>query len=360
MELKPRLLDLYIIKKFIFTFFIALLLIIGIVIIFDISEKIDDFVSNEAPLKAIIFDYYLNFIPYFMNMFSPLFVFITVIFFTSKMASNSEIVAILSCGISFHRMMVPYIISAAFIALFSLGLNLFVIPKSNEIRVKFEEKYIKGHNKTTVRDIHYQISPGEFVFVESFSSWNNTAYRFTLEKVRDNRLVSKLSAETAVWDSTRGCWNLRKYFIRDYSTALEDHIRSGASLDTVIDLSVNDLYIQKGAVETLSYERLNELISIQKMRGDENVKVALIEKHTPLFKEAAGRHRMEYRHRHRIEFLIHSLPEIQPDVRLHGFPSAGHCPVGAEHPFRDNCRLPVQDSAEITGTALKAISQPLE
>ena len=280
MELKPRLLDLYIIKKFIFTFFIALLLIIGIVIIFDISEKIDDFVSNEAPLKAIIFDYYLNFIPYFMNMFSPLFVFITVIFFTSKMASNSEIVAILSCGISFHRMMVPYIISAAFIALFSLGLNLFVIPKSNEIRVKFEEKYIKGHNKTTVRDIHYQISPGEFVFVESFSSWNNTAYRFTLEKVRDNRLVSKLSAETAVWDSTRGCWNLRKYFIRDYSTALEDHVRSGARLDTVIDLSVNDLYIQKGAVETLSYERLNELISIQKMRGDENVKVALIEKHT--------------------------------------------------------------------------------
>ena len=143
MELRPRLLDLYIIKKFIFTFFIALLLIIGIVIIFDISEKIDDFVSNEAPLSAIIFDYYLNFIPYFMNMFSPLFVFITVIFFTSKMASNSEIVAILSCGISFHRMMVPYIVSAAFIALFSLSLNLFVIPKSNEIRVEFESKYIK-------------------------------------------------------------------------------------------------------------------------------------------------------------------------------------------------------------------------
>ena len=111
-ELKPRLLDLYIIKKFIFTFFVALILIIGIVIIFDISEKIDDFVSKEAPLKAIIFDYYCNFIPYFMNMFSALFVFITVIFFTSKMAANSEIIAILSCGISFHRMMVPYIVSA--------------------------------------------------------------------------------------------------------------------------------------------------------------------------------------------------------------------------------------------------------
>ena len=280
MELKPRLLDIYIIRKFILTFFIALILIIGIVIIFDISEKIDDFVSKEAPLKAIIFDYYLNFIPYFVNMFSPLFVFITVIFFTSKMAADSEIVAILSCGISFHRMMVPYIISATLIAILSLGLNLFVIPRSNEIRVEFESKYIKGHNKTTVRDIHYQIAPGEFVFVESFSSWNNTAHRFTLEKVEKNRLVSKLSAQTAVWDSLGGCWKLKKYFIRDYSSSLSDQVRSGAQLDTVIDLSVSDLYIQKGAVETLSYKDLNRLIDVQKLRGDENVKVALIEKHT--------------------------------------------------------------------------------
>ncbi|MBO8453497.1 MAG: LptF/LptG family permease [Bacteroidetes bacterium] len=280
MELKPRLLDLYIIKKFIFTFFIALLLIIGIVIIFDISEKIDDFVSNEAPLTAIIFDYYLNFIPYFMNMFSPLFVFITVIFFTSKMAADSEIVAILSCGISFHRMMVPYIVSATLIAMFSLCLNLFVIPQSNATRVEFEAKYIKGHNKKTARNIHYQIAPGEFVYVESFSSWNNTAYRFTLERIKDNKLVSKLSAETAVWDSTASCWSLRKYFIRDYTSALGDRVRSGAQLDTVIDLSVNDLYIQHGEVETLSYKDLNEMIAIQKMRGDANVKVALIEKHT--------------------------------------------------------------------------------
>ena len=280
MDLKPRLLDLYIIKKFIFTFFIALILIIGIVIIFDISEKIDDFVSNEAPIKAIIFDYYLNFIPYFMNMFSPLFVFITVIFFTSKMAANSEIVAILSCGISFHRMMVPYIVSAAFIALFSLALNLFVIPQSNATRVEFESKYIKGHTKKTVRNIHYQIAPGEFVYVESFSTWNNTAYRFTLEEIRDNKLISKLSAETAVWDSTAACWKLKKYFIRDYTSALGDQVRSGAELDTVIDLSVKDLYIQKGEVETLSYKKLNEMIDIQKMRGDANVKVALIEKHT--------------------------------------------------------------------------------
>ena len=121
-------LDWYIFKRFMLTFFVSLILIIGIVIIFDISEKIDDFVKNEAPLNAIIFDYYLNFIPYFINMFSPLFVFITVILFTSRLAANSEIIAILSTGISYHRMMVPYLAAATIIAGLSLSLNLFVIP----------------------------------------------------------------------------------------------------------------------------------------------------------------------------------------------------------------------------------------
>ena len=280
MDLKPRILDLYIVKKFIFTFFIALLLIIGIVIIFDISEKIDNFVSHEAPLKAIIFDYYLNFIPYFMNMFSPLFVFITVIFFTSKMASNSEIVAILSCGISFHRMMVPYMFSAALIALFSLTLSLFIIPNSNKVMDEFKSKYIKTSYQNTGRDIHYQISPGEFVYVESFSRWNNTAYKFTLEKVKNNRLISKLSAETAVWDSTFNGWTLKKYMIRDYTGAMTDNIRTGARLDTVINLTVTDFYLTKNTVTTLSYKELNQMIETQKMRGDDNVKLAQIEKHT--------------------------------------------------------------------------------
>ena len=184
-DLRPRKIDVYIVRKFITTFFVALLLIIGIVIIFDISEKIDNFVSKEAPLKAIVFDYYVNFVPYFMNMFSPLFVFITVIFFTSKMAADSEIIAILSCGISFHRMMVPYIFSAALIAILSLCLNLFIIPEANKTRLDFEDKYVKARFASVGRNVHYQTSPGEFVFAESFSSWNKTAYRFTIEKIED-------------------------------------------------------------------------------------------------------------------------------------------------------------------------------
>ncbi|MCI6492390.1 MAG: LptF/LptG family permease [Bacteroidales bacterium] len=279
-DLRPRKLDAYIVRKFISTFFIALILIIGIVIIFDISEKIDDFVSKEAPLKAIIFDYYLNFVPYFMNMFSPLFVFITVIFFTSKMAADSEIIAILSCGISFHRMMVPYIFSASLIALLSLCLNLFVIPESNKTRLDFENKYVKTRFMSVGRNVHYQISPGEFVYAESFSSWNKTAYRFTLERIEDNKLISKISAESAVYDTTSGKWRLKKYFIRDYNEDLTDQIRSGEQLDTTLALSVKDFYLTENTVETLTYKELNELIATQRMRGDANVKFALIEKHT--------------------------------------------------------------------------------
>ena len=280
MFLAPKKIDWYIFRKFMGTFFVALLLIIGIVIIFDISEKIDDFEEKKAPLNAIIFDYYLNFIPYFINMYSPMFVFITVIFFTSKMASNSEIVAILSGGVSFHRMMVPYMVAAVLITILSLGLNLFVIPEANKDLVKFEQQYLKEKPKKANRNIHYQVAPGQFVYAESFSSWNNTAYKFTIERIEDSKLVSKISAETAVYDTINGSWRLKKYFIREFNDDLTDDIRSGRQLDTIIPLSVKDFYFSENTVTTLNYAELNEMIRIQKMRGDANVKHALIEKNT--------------------------------------------------------------------------------
>ncbi len=282
MEAGFKKIDKYIIKKFILTFFIALLLIIGIVIIFDISEKINHFVENHAPLRAIIVDYYVNFVPYFVNMFSPLFVFITVIFFTSRMAANSEIIAILSCGVSYRRMMVPYMVSAFLIAALSLSLNLWVIPRSNVKRIQFEQKYVKHRNSLSSNNVHYQIDTGKFVYVESFSSWNNTAYGFTLEDIRDNRLVRKLSADKAVWDSTMGGWKLKKYFIREYTDGLQDRVSTGAELDTVLNLTVTDFYRNKKTVETLPAAALDQLIATQKMRGDANVMYALIEKHTRL------------------------------------------------------------------------------
>ena len=275
-----RKLDWYIFKRFLVTFFVALLLIIFIVIIFDISEKIDDFVKNEAPLKAIIFDYYLNFIPYFVNMYSPLFVFITVILFTSRLAANSEIIAILSGGISYHRMMVPYIAASLIIAALSLGLNLYVIPHANRDRTEFDDQYLKKKSGPKERNIHYQIAPGQFVYVESFSNWNKTAYKFTLESVEDNQLVSKLSAESAQWDTTIKGWKLKRYFLREYTSGLEDKVVYGEKLDTVIALTVDDFRFNENTVQTLNADELDQLIETQKMRGDANVMYAEIEKNT--------------------------------------------------------------------------------
>ena len=211
-------------------------------------------------------------------MFASLFVFITVIFFTSRMAANSEIIAILSCGVSFHRMIVPFLASAALIALLSLGLTFFVIPHANATRVEFEAKYIKRHNTYNLRDLHYQISPGQFVYIESFSRWNNTAYKFTIEDMDGHRLTRKVSAETAVWDSTMAGWHLNKVFIRDYTSGLKDNVSFKEQQDTVIALQIKDLFNNEKTVETLNIRELNDLIATQKMRGDANVMYAAIER----------------------------------------------------------------------------------
>ena len=271
--------DRYIIRKFISTYFFAILLIIGIVIIFDISEKIDDFVAKEAPLRVIVFDYYLNFIPYFINMFSPLFVFITVIFFTSKLAANSEIIAMLSSGLSFRRLMRPYFISAFVIALMTVCLSLFIIPPANKNRLIFEETYIKKPYSNMNRNIHFQLQPNHFIYMESFSNWNNTAVRLTLEQFDGNQMVSKLFAESAAWDTTFNGWRLNNYYIRHIDGDQETLVQ-GARKDTVLDLTAAELKQRKGAVEALDYFDLNREIEKLKMRGDARVKLAQIEKNT--------------------------------------------------------------------------------
>ena len=173
-----RKIDWYIIKKFLGTFFFSISLILLVVIVFDISEKIDDFIEKEAPLRAIIFEYYLNFIPYFGNLFSPLFTFIAVIFFTSKMANNSEIISILGSGVSFKRMLLPFMISATIIASLSFTLGNLIIPPANQVRLEFENIYIKNPYRNKDKNIHMQISPGNFVYMESYNSTKNIITNF--------------------------------------------------------------------------------------------------------------------------------------------------------------------------------------
>ena len=278
---KLKIIDWYIIRTFIGTYFLTLLIVIVIIVVFDISEKINHFVDNQVPLKEIVFDYFANFIPYIINMYSPMFVFITVIFFTSKLAQNSEIIAMLSNGIGFNRLLVPYLLSATFVAIFSLVLNLYVIPPANKVRLDFENKYIKAKSTLgATRDVHYQLEPGEFVYVESFSSWNNTAYRFTLETIDENKIMSKLTAETAVWDTTFNGWKLHNYFIRKYDQYGNESVTVGRTRDTVIDLTLEDFVRRSNVMQTLTVKELDQLIETQKIRGDKSAKFSLIEKYS--------------------------------------------------------------------------------
>src|SRR5258706_477953 len=181
-----KIIDRYIIRKFLGTFFYALGLMILIAVIFDMSEKMDDFIEKKAPLKAVVFDYYLNFMPYFANLVSPTYVYIAVIYVTSRMASQTEIVAILNGGMSFNRLIRPYFIAAAFLALLSFYLNGWVIPHANKTRLEFENAYIRNPFTLKERNIHRQISPGTLIYMESYNARENIGFRFSLasRKVR--------------------------------------------------------------------------------------------------------------------------------------------------------------------------------
>ena len=271
-------LDWYIVKKFLSTFFFTLALILLIVIVFDISEKIDDFLESEVTVKSIVMDYYLNFIPYFGNLFSPLFIFISVIFFTSKMANNTEIIAILNSGMSFKRLLKPFIISAFLLGSLSFVLGNFIIPSSNSERINFENKYLKSKRYSRAKNIHMQIQPGQYIYMESFNSTRNIGYKFTLENFRNGRLSSKLKSDYIQYDTLSSKWTINKYEIREFSDNGEI-ISNGARIDTSINLSPYDFIKRKSLVETMNIFELNDYIADEKLKGSEQLVYHQIEKH---------------------------------------------------------------------------------
>lgn len=273
-----KLLDRYIIKKFLGTFFFAMLLIILIVIVFDISEKIEDFMGKEAPLSAIVFDYYFNFIPYFVNLFSPLFIFISVIFFTSRMASRTEIVAILSSGISYTRLLFPYMISALVIVVLSLYLNNFVIPKATKNRMAFENKYIRNAYYNNDRNIHKQLYPGIYMYLERFETTNKTGYRFTIEKFMNGEMFYKMNAESITWDSIKKQWSINNYYIR-YIHGMDESIVKGNKIDTALSFTPKEFGRKDNTVETMDYYELNKYIIDERMKGSDKVEVYQLEKY---------------------------------------------------------------------------------
>ncbi len=263
--------DIYIIRKFLGTFFLSIALIIIIVIAFDISEKIDDFIERQAPFSAIFFQYYLNFIPYFVNLFSPLFTFIAVVYFTSRMASNMEIAAILTCGISYRRLLRPFILSAVALAILNFWLSNFMIPPANKKRLAFEEQYVKSIQKTRGRNIHLQLSQGNFAFVETFSLEDNIGYRFTLESVDfQTGLISKLHADVIQWDSIAQTWNLQRCIVRTFDNERETITRIN-EIDTTLNMTPNDFRLDTYMMDLMNFSQLRDFIKREKIKGSDSI-----------------------------------------------------------------------------------------
>ena len=251
-----------------------------IAIIFDVSEQIDDFIKREAPFKEIIFDYYLNFILFYGNLFSPLLIFIAVIFFTSKMASNSEIVAILSAGISFKRVLLPYMVGATILAGISLYLNHWVLPHANEARINFEDAYLRYQFKNHSKNIHRQVAPNEFLYFESFNTDRGIGFKVSFEVWDNGAMVKKLIGNTARWDTSKSLWIINNYQIREFKNGNE-FLRKGARIDTSLGITPEEFNVRKNiTIQMMDYEKLSEFIEEEKLKGNEDVPLFEIEKHT--------------------------------------------------------------------------------
>jgi lipopolysaccharide export system permease protein len=273
--------DYYIIRKFLGTFFFTLVLLIFVVIVFDISEKIDDFLKREAPMRAIVFSYYFNFVPYFINLFSYLLTFIAVIFFTSRMASDSEIIAILSSGISFRRMLLPYFVSAAVLGLLSFFLANFLIPYTNRGMLDFEKQYVNDPRQFTDQNVHKQIAPGEFIYLENFNIKTGAGWKFTLEKFKNKQLIYKLKSERIEWDSIRSRWKITNYIVRRIN-GMEESLTRNAVLDTSLPFKPSEFLEDIEEVKIMNYFTLRDHIKKKELRGDPDVTKYKVKKYERL------------------------------------------------------------------------------
>ena len=273
-------LDRYIIRKFLGTYIFAILMIVVVVVIFDYVEKIEDFTSNHATLKSVIFDYYLNFVPFFINQFSALFTFIAVIFFTSKLAYQTEIVAMLSGGMSFRRLMWPYFIGASVITTLSLVLSLWLIPISQRDCVAFEQKYITRRQRFQYdRHIYRQVEPGTFVYVRGFSKNSMKASFLALDKYEGSRMVQSLDADDVQFDEASKRWTASRYTTCSFDEGGNVHFKQHRNLDTLLNLDVVELGRTSELIKTMNIFELNDFIDQQRSKGSDSIREIEVERH---------------------------------------------------------------------------------
>ncbi len=274
-----KILDKFLVKRFLTTYIFTVFIIVLIIIVIDFVEKNDNFIEHQAPTKAIFLDYYLNLAPYWANYISPLMIFISTVFFTAKLASHSELIAILSTGTSFIRLMRPYLLGASIVALFSFIMVGWVLPKANMKRIAFENKYIEEKYYFGDRDFHLAIDKNVYIYLSSYDNLNKTAFDFTIEKVKNNALLEKISARRAVYVDSIKKWKLYDYKIRKLGI-MKDELtfsKENVSLDTTLNLFPTDFENANNIQETMTIPQLQSQINLVNSRGGEGVQVFQIE-----------------------------------------------------------------------------------
>jgi len=273
-----KLLDKYIIQKFLTSFFFVVVVLVAVICVIDFTEKNDDFIKHNLSAGTILFEYYINLFPYYANLLSPITVFISVVFVTARLAARTEIVAILASGVSFQRLLLPYWMGAAVISAVTFGLTGWGIPKANKTRVEFEKKYVKNPFRYDARNIHIKIGPRSYVYMESYDNHSNIGYKFALETIDGTVLKRRLTADAISWDSTRRAWHLTPQLVRTFNGPLEV-LRTVPARDTTLNLFPKDFGSTYRLSETLTLPELNRYIQQKIDRGADDTQIYLSEKY---------------------------------------------------------------------------------
>jgi lipopolysaccharide export system permease protein len=273
-----KILDKYILKKYLTTFVFVVIILISVICVIDYTEKNEDFITKNVPLKEIFLVYYINLIPYFINLLSPLIVFIATVFVTAKLAARTEIIAILNTGTSFLRLLYPYLVGSCIIAVITFYMYGWVIPRASKIRHGFENRYVRGHYYFDKRNVHMKIAPKTYVFMESYNNTINTGYQITLETIDSNKLKDKISASRMIWITESGKWRLEFYTKHTFDGFKENQTK-GDHIDTTLNLNPKDFETQHMLYEQLTINELDAHVNLLRERGAENVEPYLIEKY---------------------------------------------------------------------------------
>jgi lipopolysaccharide export system permease protein len=272
-----KILDRYILKKFLTSYLFVVLILVAVIMVIDITEKSDDFLEHDLNFKQIS-GYYLDFIPWIANLITPITVFIATVFVTSKLAGHTEIIAMLSSGVSFRRLLVPYFIGAILIASVSFYMNGWVIPNSDKSRVAFLVTYTQKPFNYSQNNIHIKVAPESYLYLRNYNNHSKVGHQFTLETVKGNELHQKLRARRVSWDQESEKWKVQDWTLREFD-GKDERITQGTELDTLLNITPKDFESNKYMEQALTIDELNETIAVLRSRGADNVEVYIVEKY---------------------------------------------------------------------------------